>query len=329
MTPDDFRADIEAVPERLDALADHLVARDPWAAVRADVPAGSGRRGDVLLAGMGSSWFAASTAASWLRAAGLRAVPELASTTPGWLGGSDTLAVLVSASGGTRETLARRARLAPGTCTVALTEYGAGPLAAACDAAVELRAGAEDGGVACRSFRHTLALLAALGRPLSDVVSACREAALATAALLEDRSWLDEVRSVVAGAQATYWLAPGEVLAVAQQGALMMREVPGLPATAAETGEWYHVDAYLAASTDYRVIMLTGSPWDDQAAEWLTQHGSRVCSLGSSWLGVPGERHLPLSDDPLVRSLVTPLVAELIAFDSTSRQVPMARAAFA
>ena len=109
---------------------------------------------------------------------------------------------LVSATGGSAETLERAGRFSVGTATVALTNNPDSELAARCDHVVEMLAAPEVGGVACRTYRHTLALLLALGRSRWDVALRCREAASLTEGLLSDRSWLDACDEVLGGGPA-------------------------------------------------------------------------------------------------------------------------------
>ncbi len=79
---------------------------------------------------------------------------------PSW--GTGTLVVATSASGGSVETLDALTRLPAGVRTVALTNTADSAITERCDAVVTLDAQPEVGGVACRSYQHTLALLIAL-----------------------------------------------------------------------------------------------------------------------------------------------------------------------
>lgn len=106
-------------------------------------------------------------------------------------------------------------------------------------------------------------------------------------------------------------LAPAERRCSAEQSALMIREGPRRPATASETGDWAHVDVYLAKTLDYRVLLLPGSHWDAQAMEWLTRRGSRVVPVGAEVAGAGPA--VPLGVDGWARALIEPLVAELVA----------------
>lgn len=303
MTPDLVEQDLQAIPERLQDLAALLDARDPWEHLRSTRP---------LLTGMGSSAYAARSAAGWLRAGGVSAVVELASADPGWPGGPGESAVLVSASGGSVETLDRADRLGIGTQKVALVNQHDSPLASRADLVVPMAAGPEVGGVACRTYRHTIALLLALGMERAQVARECRSAAEITRTLLSDDAWIDAVDDMLAPAETTYWLAPEARIGSALQSALMVREIPRRPAVACETGDWSHVDVYLTLTTEYRCVVFTGSRWDEQAAEWLRKRRAHVVSVGDP-LGLPDEVHLPWSGSPTARLLSEPLLAELLA----------------
>jgi fructoselysine-6-P-deglycase FrlB-like protein len=97
-----------------------------------------------------------------MRARGLVASSELAASQllPNWAEG--TLVVATSASGGSAETLDALGRLPASVHTVALTNTAGSAITKRCNAVVDLAAEPEVGGVACRSYQHTLALLLAL-----------------------------------------------------------------------------------------------------------------------------------------------------------------------
>ncbi|MCV7422719.1 SIS domain-containing protein [Mycobacterium yunnanensis] len=313
MKPDGFAADLRLKPEVLDRLATVLAAGNPWARV---VPPDVQR---VVLLGMGSSAYAAGVAAARMRATGLTVTSELASSAllPHW--GAGTLVVATSASGGSVETLDALDRLPAAAHVIALTNTPASAIGERCRDVVELAADPEVGGVACRSYQHTLALLMALechllGAGLAPLATTVTAAAGASAHLLEtEEDWLPEVSELLLGPAGTHFAAPAHRFCSAQQAALMLREGPRLPAVGCETGDWSHVDVYLTKTTDYRLGVFAGSPWEDQMAEWTTARGSTVVGIGGD---VPGARYrlrYPGDDEDDVRLLTEVLVAELIA----------------
>nr|WP_221475304.1 SIS domain-containing protein [Sphaerisporangium rubeum] len=305
-----YLADLEAKPAALDALAASLETGDPFGEL------GDGVRRVVFL-GMGSSRYAARVAALRLRSAGLDAVAEYASATAGYPPGRDTLVVAISATGGSRETLDALARHTGASQVLALTNTPGSPVTRHAGLVVDMAAGEERGGVACRTFQHTLALLLALESRLTgvkaDVPGLLRRTALATADLLDRRAeWLPEALRLLDGPHGVYTLAPVERLSSAEQSALMVREGPRRPATACETGDWSHVDVYLAKTLDYRAVLFPGSRYDEQAMEWLRLRGSTVLAVGADVPGAHAIRYRG-DDDPGVALLTETLVTELVA----------------
>ena len=273
----------------------------------------------MVLLGMGSSAYAGGVAAARMRARGLVVSSELASSQllPQW--GSGTLVVATSASGGSIETLDALGRLPDAVDTIALTNTPGSTITERCHAVVALDAEPEVGGVACRSYQHTLALLLALechllGEDTAALADSVATAADASAHLLDTESdWRPTLSELLLGPDGTHFAAPAHRFCSAQQAALMLREGPRLPAVGCETGDWSHVDVYLTKTTDYRLLVFAGSAWESQLAEWTTARGSTVVGVGGD---VPGARHLlryPGDDDDEVRLLTEVLVPELIA----------------
>jgi fructoselysine-6-P-deglycase FrlB-like protein len=313
VNPDGFIADLHGKPALLRRLAGSLTAANPWAAA---VPQDVER---VVLLGMGSSAYAGSVSAARMRARGLVASSELASSRllPAW--GPGTLVVATSASGGSAETLDALGRLPAGVHTVALTNDPSSAITERCSAVVTLDADEEVGGVACRSYQHTLALLMALECALTgddivrlaDSVNAAAEAC--THLLATESDWRPAISELLLGPSGTHLAAPAHRFCSAQQGALMLREGPRLSAVGCETGDWSHVDVYLTKTTDYRLLVFAGSPWEPQLAEWTTARGSTVVGVGGSVPGAGYDVRYPGDADDDVRLLSEVLVPELVA----------------
>ena len=313
MKPDGFAADLYRKPEALRRLSASLLAANPWAAV---TPSNVER---VVLLGMGSSAYAGGVAAARMRARGLIASSELASSRllPNW--GAGTLVVATSASGGSVETLDALSRLPDPVDTIALTNTPGSAITERCGAVVDLEAEPELGGVACRSYQHTLALLLALechltGTDTTAMAHAVAAAATASAHLIDtEDDWGPALAELLLGPAGTHLAAPAHRFCSAQQGALMLREGPRLPAVGCETGDWSHVDVYLTKSTDYRLLVFAGSPWEPQLAEWTTARGSIVVGVGGAIPGARFEVRYPGDTDDDVRLLTEVLVPELLA----------------
>lgn len=313
MKPEGFAADLRLKPGVLRRLADTLATTNPWT----DVVARDVER--VVLLGMGSSAYAGGVVAARLRAKGLVASSELASSRllPGWDAG--TLVVATSASGGSVETLDALDRLPPAVDTVALTNTAGSAITERCRTVIDLAAEPEVGGVACRSYQHTLAMLLALECHLLGGDTAALAATIAAAAeasehlIATEPSWRPALSELLLGPDGTHFAAPAHRFCSAQQSALMVREGPRLPAVGCETGDWSHVDVYLTKTTDYRLLVYAGSEWEAQLAEWTTARGSTVVGVGGE---VPGARYqlrYPGDTDDDVRLLTEVLVAELLA----------------
>lgn len=266
----------------------------------------------VLLLGMGSSHYANLVAAARLRAAGVPAVAELASSDLLPAVAPDTLVIAVSASAGSAETLDAVDRMRVPFVAVANKE---GPLTERASHTVWMQAGEERGGVACRSFQHTLALLLGLeshllGVPLPPITQAAEasEDLLARAG-----DWRPGLAELLLGPQGTHVVAPARRISSAHQSALMLREGPRLPAVGCETGDWSHVDVYLTKTTDYRMLLLGGSHWEPQLLDWTGQRGTTVVAVGSDVPGVTQTLRFAHDDVDDVRLLTETLVGELLA----------------
>jgi fructoselysine-6-P-deglycase FrlB-like protein len=303
-----FLADLEAKPEALSRLASTLEAGDPWREIPATVER-------VVLIGMGSSRYAAQVAARQLRAAGIDAVAEYASAVAGYPPRPSTLVVAISASGTSQETLDA---VAAYPSYVALTNAPTSPLAERAALVVAMHAGVEAGGVACRTFQHTLVLLLHLVQRLRGAAPTgaemARRTASATMDLLERRpQWLPRTLELLDSTHGIYALAPVERLSSALQSALMFREGPRRPADGCETGDWSHVDVYLTSSRDYRAVLFPGSRYDAQAMDWIRRRGSTVVSVGAQVDGAAYAIRYRDDGDATVRLLTETLVAEVIA----------------
>jgi len=308
MKPTEFLADLQAKPAVLRELADALPSI-VW-------PVDSGSR--LYLTGMGSSWFAADTAARRMRRAGVHAVADLASTEVGYPPDPSLTVIGISASGGSKETVEFLAGHHGVSRTIALTNTPEATMPA--DVTVQMLAKPEPGGVACRSYVHTLILLLQLEQQLAgtvpDLAAKVRQAADAVDTLLASRAeWVPAVHHALAGPDGSWVLAPAERLGNALQGALMLREGPRRPADGCETGDWNHVDVYLTKSLDYRALRFAGSRFDHDATTWMRERKSTFVAVGGHLPGAAAEVRYAHEDDPVVALLTEVLIPELVAAD--------------
>jgi glucosamine--fructose-6-phosphate aminotransferase (isomerizing) len=306
-----FDHDVADRPRALRALADQIDGGDdPWSGV----PLVGVRR--VVMSGMGSSRFAALIAAHRLERAGIIASAEHASA-PSARPDSTTLFVAISASGSSPEVLRAADEHRGRSRLVGMTNTPDSALSGAVDHVVDIAAGKERSGVACRSYTQTIALLLLLEHRLSgslpDLAARLRTAAMSTEHLLATKDgWLPPLASALDGPDGVWFSAPAGRLGSAHQAALMVREIPRRSAVGCETGDWSHIDVYLTKTLDYRLAVFGGSPWESELRRWTTERNSTV-----AWIG-PGSASsvdvvIPGGDDEVVAALVEITVAELVA----------------
>ena len=313
MDPALFAADIERRPGALQDLQRVLVTDDPWADLPDDIE-------QVLFVGMGSSAFAASVAAARLRAHGVEAVAELASSELLPPPDPERLVVAISASGGSRETRDAVAQYAGQSPVVVMTNVESSPLTEVADTTVLMHAGEERGGVSCRSYTHTQVLLLALEARFTgverDLLAILGRSVEASQDLLDRQAgWLPQAVDLLGGPDVTAVVAPFRRLGNARQSALMLREGPRRQALASETGEWSHVDVYLTKTQDYRMLLLPGSRYEDELLRWTGERGTTVVSVGSDLDAADASIRYRHDDDEDVRLLTELMVAELVAAD--------------
>lgn len=319
MNPEKFLSDLEAKPEALAGLAATLTSSDPWRET------GVVDSSHLVFLGMGSSHYANSVAAARLREAGVDAVAELASSDLLPRPRKSTIVVAVSASGGSKETLAAVERYRGKAPVVAVTNNEDSEIARLARHTVLMHAGEETGGVACRTFQHTIALNLALEQRIvggSSLIPTIAKAAEASGDLLDRRpEWLGEFVDAALGPHGTAFVAPNRRLSSAHQAALMLREGPRRPAVGCETGDWSHVDVYLTKTTDYRMVLFEGSRWEPELLTWVRERGSTLVAVGGQVADARFTVRYRGDDDDDVRLLSEVLVAELAAAELW-RQLP-------
>ena len=315
---DDLADDILAAPDEL-ALAIDLHKRGIAA-----LPVGLLDRPRWVLIGMGSSGFAARDAAAALRSVGHDAIAEVASASGGTPPGADTLAIVISNSGRTTETVAAAARHHHRSGVIAITGEPSSALAAEADAVLPLVGErAEASGIATLSSRSTVAALGLLageaGPSLAGNGIASAIPSLET--LLDDRAaWLTRAADALATGRPIHVLGDGLRLGAVEQAALMLREAPRIEAIAWDTGDWLHVGLYTMFPGD-AVLLFSGSPADDEAISTAHARGSAVVVVGDDRDG--SDLHVPLpvtvTEDAAIRSLVESAVPELLAAELWAR----------
>ena len=308
MDPAGFLADVVSEPDTLHGVLDAYqeAPPEPLAARR------------VLFLGMGSSRFAALAAASRLRHAGVDAFAEYSSAVALPPASPDLVVIAISATGSTPETVDAAVRYRGVSRVVAVTNRPDGPLGAVSDDVLALGAGVEQGGIACKTYQATVAVLLML---VGASAGSLRPAVTAVRHLVETRdAWVGPALDVLGGGPVDV-VAPAERLSSAEQSALMLREAPRIRAVACETGDWLHVDVYLSRAPGYRAILLPGSPFDGGFVEWLEKRGGAFVSIGTPVRGAVVQVAYPGADNPLVALLAETTAAELLASELWRRSL--------
>ena len=263
--------------------------------------------GQLVLAGMGSSFFAAIPAACALRGAG-RATFALSATELLEPGGNllGRAYVGISQSGKSAETVNALSRVsAP---RLALTNTGAGPLSELADVALPIGS-AEDTAIAVLTYTATLAatgmLAGALGAPpgfdwdrLPDLVGKVLEAGARVAEDFAER---------FDGIEVLDFVGRGSSLASAAEGALLAREAVRLPAACLDTLQYLH--GPLEVAEPGRGCVLFGSGREVQLAADLASYGASVLLITRA--SVPSTRNLRVFRIPEVPGVVAPILEML------------------
>ena len=261
----------------------------------------------LVLAGMGSSFFAAIPAACALRGAG-RAAFALSATELLEPGGNllGKAYVGISQSGKSAETVEALSRVsAP---RLALTNTGAGPLSELADVALPIGS-AEDTAIAVLTYTATLAatsvLAGALGAPLRfdwdrlpDLVGKVLEDGARAAEDFAER---------FDGMEFLDFVGRGSSLASAAEGALLAREAVRLPAACLDTFQYLH--GPLEVAEPGRGCVLFGSGREVQLAADLASYGASVLLITRA--SMPSTRHLRVFRIPEVPDVLTPILEML------------------
>lgn len=342
--PDAFLAEIAGQPEAMRRAADGLA--EQRAAL--EIVARDGAAGPVVFTGMGASHAACQVPVTALTDAAVDArradaaellhfgLPALASA---------ATVVLVSQSGRSAETLALARAIADagGPSTLAVTNGEINPLATAAGAALDVRAGQEEG-PSTMTFAASIVVLGAVAEVLSGaeagtatdrVATLAAEAAGAAGDLIDDLihgedwfdPWLGDRRRVVV-------LGRGAGLAAAEAGALLMKEAARVQAEAAGSGQFRHGPLELAGP-DLAVALVSTEPatrdLDLRLASDLAEAGAATLLIGPD---VPASIGASAVDTRVWSRAIAPAVAaiplQLLAWRLAARRgLPPGRLAVA
>jgi fructoselysine-6-P-deglycase FrlB-like protein len=183
---------------------------------------------------------------------------------------------------------------------IAVTNEPGSALASEADHVLPVHAGVEASGIATRTFRGSVAVLAMLvGRTPASLASTVADLAVA---IERSGQWLPEMADAIDGASAIDVLADAAMIGLAEQAALMLREAPRLPAAAHDTADWLHTAVYLAVP-GHRALLFPGAAADAEAIATIERRGGTVLSMPS----------VAADADAFHRTIVDSLTAELLA----------------
>ena len=261
----------------------------------------------LVLAGMGSSFFAAIPAACALRGAG-RAAFALSATELLEPGGNllGKAYVGISQSGKSAETVEALSRVsAP---RLALTNTGAGPLSELADVALPIGS-AEDTAIAVLTYTATLVatgmLAGTLGAPLSFDLDRLPD--LVGKVLEDGARAAEDAAERFDGMEVLDFVGRGYSLASAAEGALLAREAVRLPAACLDTLQYLH--GPLEVAEPGRGCVLFGSGREVQLAADLASYGASVLLITRA--SVPSTRNLQVFRIPEVPDAITPILEML------------------
>ena len=270
----------------------------------------------IYFVGMGSSFYAAQDVARQLRSRGFLAFAEIASALTPQEFPANSLVVAISASGTSVEVIKFLENMPTNIRTVGLTREANSKITKLVNEVLILPIATETGGVSIWSYRATLIVLFQLLESLGIVLSvkkSCENASKQIQKLLDSKNqWIESFMNLTISKDGIWLMAPAERSGSALQGALMFREGPRFSSDGCETGDWSHVDVYLTKSLDYKALMFTGSQWDNQAVEWLTNRNSNFGSIGTFAKGNIASINIE-SGDLLAQLLSELIVPELMA----------------
>ena len=252
--------------------------------------------GRIVIAGMGASFFAALPAAQALESAGRQVLHADASELLHFGQGSwrrDDIAILISRSGASIETLELAAHLArKGLPFLTVTNVAGSPLTAKAEATLTVGA-APDEMVAVQTYTGTLLTLLLLAEQVvADGATTLADQSFSSLPTLtrhiEDSleasgSW----HEFFSGPDPLYLLGRGSALASLGEGALLFHETAKASAIALSSGQFRHGPVEVVSPT-FRALVL-GSPAATRSLDWQLAQDLRSMGANVRWLGPADE----------------------------------------
>ncbi|MFJ4714530.1 SIS domain-containing protein [Streptomyces sp. NPDC088785] len=321
-----FHTGQDQQPEALARVVDHVRAQLSGTAL-ADLT--SARR--PLFAGIGASFAALAVPVEVLRAHAVPAQRVLASEIEDGLAGFDTdVLVGVSQSGRSSETLAAF-RASGAVRTAAVLNVTPSPLADLADVAVDL-GNEPDSYASTIGFTATVVALDLVAGALAGRAGDAWDGIAGRLRTVRERAaaTIEPLRARAAACVAADCVASGASRASAEEAALLLREVPRVPAAASATRNYLHGEMESAGNTLHLVF---GDGREIGLARSLSDAG-HLTLLVTTRDVEPGEHlgvvRLPDTEGPGPRVVLeTAVVQELVQALSAERDVPVEAFVFA
>ncbi len=326
-----FLRDILATPDTLIRIIEsHAVAAGsghPFANLDEELASLPAPPRTIVLTGMGSSRFAALALRDDAHTGDpVQTRVELASALTS-RASSDSVLVGISNSGRTPEVVEAIRSHRGTSLTIGLTNHPGRAVGETADVALPLLAGAEESGIASRTYAATLAVLALLAARVGDehapeagarvrysqTAGVLRDAVAAAAKLRDARdAWLAQAADVLDGADEIHVIGDARDIGALEQAALMLREAPRLRALPMDAGDWLHVGLYTLLPGG-RAILFSGTPYDAEIAATVMARGGRLVVVGP-----------PLDGATVTVPLSPTAAAELQPLAAPTAQIPPA-----
>jgi glucosamine--fructose-6-phosphate aminotransferase (isomerizing) len=217
--------------------------------------------------------------------------------------GALALAISQSGSGPDVVETTRMAR-ERGACTVAIVNDTESPLAAVAEHVLPCRSGPETGIAATKTMLATLVVAARLVAQWAedDALTAGLDRMPEAVGRAQGLTWAQTLVTHFAGAPACFILSRGPGLAIAQEIALKLQELAGLPALAFSSAEFQHGPKALL-SRRHPALLLPAAPWVgaevDRLWEEVGREAAQLACIGvTPGLPVPDPVHPDL--DPIL-----------------------------
>jgi glucosamine--fructose-6-phosphate aminotransferase (isomerizing) len=193
--------------------------------------------------------------------------------------GALALAISQSGSGPDVVETTRMAR-ERGACTVAVVNEAGSPLAAVAEHVLPCRAGEEIGIAATKTMLATLLVIARLVARWADDKTLQEALRRMPAAVrrAQGLQWGPALVAHLAEAPACFVISRGPGLAIAQEIALKLQELAGLPALAFSSAEFQHGPKALL-DRQHPVLLLPAAPWVGAEADRLWDEAAAPTQL--------------------------------------------------